>query len=166
VPRVFGDDADRQTVLGISAGITVLHVHFRAPERREHIAVQFVEIGRVHRAVHGPPGDVFFAARLAHEKFVLRRPPGVLARPAHERPLVGHQPFAAADRFFVQRGRRQIPFSRGAWDFLEFEGMGAFELGAHLESFNVWRVSDIGRVFESYSRHPAQSSEARFWGKL
>jgi len=127
VPRILRDHADRQTVSGVRTSVAVLHVHFRMPQRGEKIVVESVEIGRVHRAVDRAPCDLLFAARLAHEKLILWRPSGVLAGPAHERAFDGHQPFAAADRFFIQRGGRQIPFGAGAWNFLEFEGTGPFE---------------------------------------
>src|SRR5262249_39518352 len=131
VPGVLVDDADRQLVGRIGAGIAIQDVKVFAGQGREQIAAQRFEVRALHRPVHLAPVDLALAGRVADDELVIRRAAGVRARAARQRTFGGDDAFVAPDGLFIQRGRREIPAHAVRANPLALEAAGSLDLGAH-----------------------------------
>ena len=131
VPGQLVDHADRKPVDRIGARVDILDEEFFARQRAQQIPMKRVELGRIHRPVDLAPVDLRFAGRFTDDEFVIRRTPGVLARPAGQRSLGGDDAFLAANRSLVESGSRQIPSDAIGLDAVAVEPARALNLGAH-----------------------------------
>src|SRR5574338_489483 len=75
----------------------------------EKLFVQRIEVLRNNRTIDLPPPHPVCARRFLDDELVVRGAARVLAGTADERPIVGHEPFTAADRLFVQRRHTEVP---------------------------------------------------------
>ena len=108
LPREFLDEAHRQAVLGIGAGIQILDEQLLALQVRDDVAAQHVEVRGVDRLVDLAPPHVRFARRLLDDELVVRRAAGMRAGAADQRPILREHALLAADGVFVEGGRRQV----------------------------------------------------------
>src|SRR5215813_3239320 len=102
VPRVFRDDTNRNAILGIGAGETILHVNILALQMGLNLLAQSVEIRLLERAVYLAPPDVFFRRSFTHQELIVCRAAGVLPRVDDQRPEVRDTSFVAPHGVFVQ----------------------------------------------------------------
>ncbi len=109
VPRAFGDHADVQPMLGVRAGVEILHEDVAVLEIGGGQRAQMREGGLVRRAVHRAPPDVVAARRLVDDELVVGRAAGVGARLHGERAALRDGAQAAADRLLVERFRPEVP---------------------------------------------------------
>ena len=109
LPRELVDEADRQAVARIGAGVEILHEQLALGEMGQDIRFEGRELLRVDRLVHVSPGHVAFARRLAHDELVVRRSARVRAGLAHDRPVGRQLSLAAADGVLVQWWGRKVP---------------------------------------------------------
>ena len=109
VPGVFGDDADRQAMRRIGAGVAILDEQLAALDVGEQVAPQRLELRRIDRPVDAAPRDARGGVAGLDDELVVRRAPGMRARPARQRPAVGDQAVLTPHGLFVEFGRRQIP---------------------------------------------------------
>ena len=112
LPRQFLDEADRQAVLGIRAGVEILHEEFLVLQVRDDVAAQRVEVGGLDRPVDLAPPDIALARGFLDHELVVGRTAGVRASAAHEGAVRGDVAFLAANRVLIQRGRRQVEVDR------------------------------------------------------
>jgi hypothetical protein len=68
-----------------------------------------VERGGIERLVDAAPRDIFLVRRFADEELVVRRPAGVRAGAADQRPFCGKLAFLTLDRLFVKDSGAEIP---------------------------------------------------------
>jgi hypothetical protein len=108
LPGQFMNEADRQAVLLIGAGVQVLHEQFLRLEVIDDVAAQDVVVCGLNRLVDLTPPHVGIAARLLHDELVVGRAAGVSAGAADQRALNGQLPFLTTDGVLVQRRGRQI----------------------------------------------------------
>ena len=107
VPGELVDHADPDAVLGLRAAVEVGDVELvLVGERQQEIVVQAVERVRVHRLVAVVPPDHVLGQRVLDGELVLGAAAGVLAGADDQRPVLGEQALAAADRMLDQRRRR------------------------------------------------------------
>ena len=86
VPRVLGDDANRQAVLRVRARRQQSWTNSSVPlSEREQVVPKRAEVRLGHRPVDAAPRDVPLRRRVADDELVVRRPAGVLPGPADER---------------------------------------------------------------------------------
>jgi hypothetical protein len=111
VRGAFGDDADRQAILLVGAGVAFLDEDVLALQIGEEARLEPIEFLRRKRSVHLAPPNLVFARGLAHEELVVRRATRVLAGANNERTKVAQHPFIAPDRFLVERGRGKVPMN-------------------------------------------------------
>ena len=131
VPRVLGDDADRQAVGGIGAGIHILHEQILTVQGPQQFRVQHVELRRLHRPVRLAPLDLAIARRFADDELVVGRAAGVRPGAARERTRGGDQAFLPAHRFFVERRRSEIPVDAIGGDPFVLQAARAVKADAH-----------------------------------
>ena len=108
LPGQFLDEADRQAVVGIGAGVEILDEQLLALQVRDDVAAQHVEVRGVDRLVDLAPPDLRFARRLLDHELVVRRAAGVRAGAADERPLLREDALLAPDGVLVERRRGQV----------------------------------------------------------
>ncbi len=102
VPRLLGDDADRQPVRRVGARPAVLDEELLAPQVGQHAPLEPVERRGVDRPIDLAPRDVLLARGFLDDELVVGGSTGVLARRAHQRALGRDHAFAAPDDFLVQ----------------------------------------------------------------
>ena len=102
LPGEFVDEADRQAVFGIGAGVEVLDEELLALQVRDDVAPQHVEVRGVDRLVDLAPPDLRFARRLLDHELVVRRAAGMRAGAADQRPLLREQAFLAPDGVLIE----------------------------------------------------------------
>ena len=107
VPRVRRDEPDRQPVGRIGAAEEVLHEQLARVEVGADVLVQPVERLGIEPGVLLPPDPVGRAGSSIDE-LVLGGAAGVGRGDGGERAVVGQLAFAAAERVFDERGRRQV----------------------------------------------------------
>ena len=140
VPGALGDDPDRQPILPVGAGETVLDEQVLAPQRLEHPPPDGGEPVRFDRPVDRAPPDVRLARRLAHDELVVRRTPGVRSGETDERPAFRHQAFGAPDRMLVQGRRAEVPVHVARLDnSVRFETRRARNRGCHVRWMDWFR---------------------------
>ena len=83
-------------------------------QRLEEIVVEAIECRRVHRLVAVVPPDDVLGESVLDGKLVLRASAGVLAGSDDQRPVLGEQAFAAANRMLHQRRGGEVPEDFGA----------------------------------------------------
>src|SRR5688572_5226094 len=71
LPGELLNEADRQAVLRVGAGVQVLDEQLAIGQMREHVAFQQLEARDVKWSVDFAPGDVPFARGLLHHEFVV-----------------------------------------------------------------------------------------------
>ena len=109
VPGLLGDDADGQGVLGIGAGIAVLHKDVAALQVALQAGQQRAEVFAGEGTIVGAPPDAVFRGLLADHKLVRRRARRVLAGVHQHRSQVGQAALGAKHNLFVERRRAQVP---------------------------------------------------------
>jgi hypothetical protein len=72
VPRLLGDDPDRQAIARIGAGIAVLDEELLALAIVQHPLMHGIELGGLDRPVDLAPPDLVFARGLADDELVVR----------------------------------------------------------------------------------------------
>ena len=85
----FGDDADRQAVIGVRARVAVLHEQVAPLQITLQPAEQLAEFLRADRAVIFAPPDMILGVGFAHDEFILRGAGGMFAGIHHQRPHAG-----------------------------------------------------------------------------
>ena len=113
VPGVLRDDAQRQRIGRIGAGLAVLHIDIAALQECKRFRIQPGEVLARHGLIHGAPIHRGFGQRVADDELVLRRPAGELAGLHRQRASTRKLAFLVADRVFDQFRRAKIPI-RGA----------------------------------------------------
>ncbi len=113
VVRAVGDDADRDSVLGVGAGEGVDDVQVAlGAEVCGHLGPERVVAVLLEHLVHLAPPDAVLRAALARDELVPGRAAGVPAGVDDERPAVGEHAFVAAQCVGVKDGRRRVPPDR------------------------------------------------------
>jgi len=122
VPGLLGDDPDRQPVLRVGAGKTVLHEQVAALHVGAHPFVERVEQCRVEGPIDLAPSDVVVAGRLVDDEFLVGGPTGVMSGLDRDGAEVGNQAFAALDDLLVEHRCRRRPVDQvGIGDAMRFE---------------------------------------------
>ena len=109
VPRLLGDDAQRQPVLRLRARVEILDEEVAALEEAEQAAEDLLELVGRERAVVLAPPDMLGGRRLADDELVLRGARGVLARVHDDGAAVDDPALAAEGDLLVERLGRQVP---------------------------------------------------------
>jgi hypothetical protein len=107
VPSQFRDDTHVQTVFGVCASIEVLDEVIAALHMRQHVTAQIGKSLWCHGRVVFPPDRIFNRWR-ADDKFILRRPSGILAGRDKKRPSDAQLSFVARNGSFDQSGFDQV----------------------------------------------------------
>jgi len=123
VPGQLGDHAHVEPVRRIGATVEILDEVVAALHVFEHVGVEHVEGGRVHRLVVVPPDRVFHI-RCAHHELVLGRAAGMGAGRNHDRAALADVALAALHGLFHQLGLDQVVENLAkAFDALVFQSL-------------------------------------------
>jgi hypothetical protein len=104
VPCGFGYDSDGQTVSGIGSSKAVLHEQIFALQVGQQTAMKKVELIWFQWTVHFSPPDFVDAGWFTHNKLVIGRAAGMLARAHDQRAEMRQAPLSPPDGLFYQRG--------------------------------------------------------------
>ena len=107
MPCEFGHHTHVQTVFGVGAAKQVLNEIITALHVLQHVVIQLVERGGLHRFVVFPP-DAVFDRGGANNKFVLGRTPGVLTGGNEERAPLTQSAFFAFQGRLNQGGLHEV----------------------------------------------------------
>src|SRR5947209_14696781 len=102
MPGELADHAQGQTVRGVGAHETILHINVMALPKCEHPGVEPVEMGLGNRLVHRAPLNGGFCDLISHYEFVFGRAPCKLTRANDECAVGGETPLAPLNRMFEE----------------------------------------------------------------
>ena len=137
VPGSLGDDADRQLIAGIGAGVAVLDEDIFALKIGRHTTQEVVELAGISRTVDLAPPDLVLARLLADDELVVRGTARVAARSDDQRASVCQDALATPDGFLDEGRRRQIP--------VNLMQVRDAEIGK-IDGFSHWDVASRGCV--------------------
>ena len=135
-------------IRGVGAAEEVLHVQLARVEVAADVLVQPVERLGLEPGILLPP-DPVGGAGLLDDELVLGRPAGVGRGDGGEGAVIGELSFAAAERVFDERGRRQVGVNADREEAMLDEGealsRNCARLGTHT-LLGAWRAAkDSGR---------------------
>ena len=123
VPRVRGDEPDRQSVGRIGPGKEILHEHLARIQMRTHVFLEPVKRFGIQPGILLPP-DLIARPRLLDQKLVLCRAPGVGSGYGGKGAVVGQNPFASPHRMLDERRRSQVGVDPDGEKAVFYEGEG------------------------------------------
>ena len=100
VPRILGDDAYRQRVVGVCAAEAIVDVSDACGQVGLHFLKQTGELRGSHGLIDAAPVDGGLGDRVAHDELVARRTAGKLAGPDHQRATGGELTLVRQERGF------------------------------------------------------------------
>ena len=109
VPGVGRDDADRQPVARVGAGVEVLHVQVAALRERAGAGEERLEPSFVKGLVVRTPPHFALVAGVLYDPLVIGRAPGVRGRDGDQRAVAAQFGLAASHGVLVEPARGKIP---------------------------------------------------------
>src|SRR5438067_298208 len=101
VPGTFAHHPDRKPMGGIGAAIEILGEKLLVLRMVDEVGLQPREAFRRERAIVVPP-DRAVCRRIAHDEFVIGRPPGMPARRYGERAMGGNPALSPGERMLIE----------------------------------------------------------------